>query len=311
MGETRVRFGLCLPQFGSPWSQAREVAQAADEAGFDSVWVVDHFVPIPDETQPVLEAWTEVAAVAAVTRRVRIGQLVLCVSYRPPALLAKMAATLDQVSGGRLIVGLGAGWHQVEYDQYGYPFPPIATRLGQLGEALAILRRMWSAERTTFEGKHFTVRDAVCNPKPVQPRLPLLVGGGGERVLLRLVARHADIWNNLGVNHADVVRKRDILAAHCRAVGRDPAEIEVSQQTLGAIALDRAAAERKAAEVLEALPFLTGAPDLILAGTPDEIHARVARNRALGISTFIMNLGRRTDPEDVRLFGREVVAAYR
>ena len=160
MGDERVRFGLCLPQFGATWTQAREVAQAADEGGFDSIWVVDHFVQIPDEAQPVLEAWTEVVAAAAVTRRVRIGQLVLCVSYRPPALLAKMAATLDQVSGGRLIVGLGAGWHQIEYTEYGYPFPPIGTRLAQLGEALEILRRMWSEERTTFDGKHFTVRDA-------------------------------------------------------------------------------------------------------------------------------------------------------
>src|SRR5437016_3446411 len=311
MGDERVRFGLCLPQFGATWTQAREVAQAADEGGFDSIWVVDHFVQIPDEAQPVLEAWTEVVAAAAVTRRVRIGQLVLCVSYRPPALLAKMAATLDQVCGGRLIVGLGAGWHQIEYEQYGYPFPPIGTRLEQLGEALEILRRMWTEERTTFDGRHFAVRDAVCNPKPVQRRLPLLVGGGGERVLLRLVARHADIWNNLGVNHADVVRKRDVLAGHCRAIGRDPAEIEVSQQTLGAIALDRAAAGRKAAEVLEELPFLTGAPDLILAGTPDEIHVRIARNRGLGITMFIVTFGHGTDPEEVRLFGREIVGAYR
>src|SRR5207244_12830034 len=191
------------------------------------------------------------------SRRGRLGQLGVGVSCPPPPLLAKMAATLDQVSGGRLIVGLGAGWHQIEYTEYGYPFPPIGTRLAQLGEALEILRRMWSEERTTFDGKHFTVRDAPCNPKPVQRRLPILIGGGGERVLLRLVARHADIWNNLGINHADVVRKRDILAAHCRAVGRDPAEIEVSQPTLGAIALDRAAAERKAAEGPEALPSLT------------------------------------------------------
>ena len=113
MTDVRVRFGVCLPQFGATWSQAREVAQAADEAGFDSVWVVDHFVNLPDESVGVLEAWTETVAAAAITRRVRIGQLVLCVSYRPPALLAKMAAMLDQVCGGRLIVGLGAGWHQI------------------------------------------------------------------------------------------------------------------------------------------------------------------------------------------------------
>src|SRR5262249_61642647 len=132
-----------------------------------------------------------------------------------------------------------------------------------------------------------------------------------QRIFRRVLARNADIGNTLGINHAEVAHKRDVLVAHCRAIGRDPAEIEISQQTLGAIALDRRAAARKTAEVLEALPFLTGAPDLILAGTPDEIHGRVAANRALGIATFVINLGRQTDPEDVRLFGREVVAAYR
>ena len=178
MGDTRVRFGLCLPQFGSAWSQAREVAQAADEAGFDSVWVVDHFVPIPDETQPVLEAWTEVAAVAAVTRRVRIGQLVLCVSYRPPALLAKMAATLDQVSGGRLIVGLGAGWHQVEYEQYGYPFPPIATRL-------ELMRNVWGwsdAVITRTIDTHVAELRRKLERDPANPRHILTVRKTGYRL---------------------------------------------------------------------------------------------------------------------------------
>src|SRR6185503_20172464 len=158
---TRVQFGLCLPQFTDDWAQAREVAQAAEEAGFDSVWCVDHLIGIPFEQEPILEGWTEITAVAAATRRIRVGHLVLCVSYRPPALLAKMAASLDVISGGRLIVGLGAGWHQSEYGQYGYDFPSIGTRLGQLGETLEILRRMWTEERTTFAGRHFRVEDVV------------------------------------------------------------------------------------------------------------------------------------------------------
>jgi F420-dependent oxidoreductase-like protein len=305
-----VRFGVCLPQFGATWAEAREVAEAADEAGFDAVWAVDHFVGIPDETTPVLEAWTEIAAVAAVTRRVRLGHQVLCVAYRSPALLAKMAATLDVISGGRLVVGLGAGWHEPEYVQYGYEFPPIAARLAQLDEAAHVLRRLWTEERTTFEGRHFTVRDAVSYPKPVQPRLPIMIGGGGERVLLRHVARHADIWNNLGVNHGEVARKRDVLARHCRAIGRDPAAITISQQTLAAIATDRAEAARRTARVFEELGFLEGSPELALTGTPEEIRARVERNRALGITAYTMSFGRRTDPEDVRRFGRDVVAAY-
>ena len=307
----RPHFGVCLPQFGTSWNQAREVAQAADEAGFDSVWCVDHFVGIPFEKDSPFEAWTEISAVAAVTRRIRLGHLVLCVSYRPPTLVAKMAATLDVISGGRLIVGLGAGWHEPEATMYGYDFPPIPTRLAQLGEACELLRRMWTEERVTFAGRHFRANEALCEPKPAQSRLPILIGGGGERVLLRLVARHADIWNNLGVYHGEIARKREVLTAHCRAVGRDPADILVSQQTLAAIALDRTAAARRSQTVLDELAFLEGSPELALTGTPDEIRARVERNRALGIGGFIMSFGRRTDPEHVRLFGREVAAAYR
>jgi alkanesulfonate monooxygenase SsuD/methylene tetrahydromethanopterin reductase-like flavin-dependent oxidoreductase (luciferase family) len=170
---------------------------------------------------------------------------------------------------------------------------------------------MWTEERTTFAGRHFRVDGAVCNPKPVQPRVPILLGGGGEAVMLRLVARHADVWNNLGVNHADVTHKREVLAAHCRAVGRDVGEIEVSQQCLAAIATDRAQARRRTDDLFQALGFLDASPDLALCGTPDEILARVEANRALGITTFIMSLGRTTTPEDVALFGREVVAACR
>ena len=306
-----IRFGLCLPQYDSTWSQAREVAQAADEAGFDAVFAVDHLVGFPSDTGAILEGWTEITAIAAVTRRVLVGHQVLCVSYRPPALLSKMAATLDVISGGRLILGLGAGWHQQEYDEYGYDFPPIATRLAQLGETLEILRSLWTNERTTFAGKHFAVHDAACSPKPVQQRLPIMIGGGGEKVLLRHVARHADIWNNLGVYHAEVGRKRDVLVRHCRAVGRDPAEIVIAQQALAAIATDRGEAARRTAAVFGELGFLDGSPELALTGTPDEIRARVEKNRALGVTGFSLSFGRRTDPEEVRLFGREVVAAYR
>jgi F420-dependent oxidoreductase-like protein len=306
-----VRFGVTLPQFGTDWRHVREIAQAADEGGLDSIWVVDHFIGFPDPSEGVFESWTELSAIASLTQQVRIGQMVMCVGYRSPALLAKMAATLDHVSDGRVIVGLGAGWLGAEYEQYGYRFPPIGERLAQLDETCRILRAMWTEDRSTFEGKHFRVQDAVCNPKPLQRPLPIMIGGSGERVLLRHVARHADIWNNLGAYHAETPRKLEILAKHCRDLGRDFAEIEISQQTLAAIATDKATAERKKNAVLEELPFLAGDRDLILAGTPDQIRARVETNRGLGITTFLMGFGHHPDPEDVRLFAHEVAAAYR
>jgi F420-dependent oxidoreductase-like protein len=306
----QIKFGVALPQFGASWAEARAAARLAEEVGFDSVWLADHFFGVGGEDP--LEAWTEMSAVAAVTKRVELGFLVLCNNYRPPALLAKMAATLDEISGGRLILGYGAGWFSLEYEAYGYDFPNIRTRLEQLEEGLEILKKMWTEDAATFHGFHYNIEGARCLPKPRrQPHPPILIGGGGEKVLLRLVARYADIWNNMGITHREIGEKLAHLRAHCEAIGRDVAEIEVSQQTVGAIALSRDEARRNTEAVHDELGFLTGAPELCPTGMPDEIIARVKKNVQLGITTLIISFGRKGTEGAVELFGREVIPAFR
>jgi alkanesulfonate monooxygenase SsuD/methylene tetrahydromethanopterin reductase-like flavin-dependent oxidoreductase (luciferase family) len=298
MKSRKLKFGVTLPQWGATWSEVKEVALLAEEVGFDS--------------EDPLEAWTEMTAVAALTKRIEIGFLVLCNGYRPPALLAKMATTFDAISNGRLIVGYGAGWFVQEYEAYGYDFPPIPTRLDQLEESLEILKRMWTEDAPTFHGVHYHIENARCWPKPVRrPHPPILVGGGGEKILLKIVARYADIWNNLGAFHADVGQKLAILRAHCEKVGREFEDIEVSQQTIGAIALDKDLARRRAEAVHQELGFLAGAPALCPTGTPDEIVERLRKSVAMGITTFIMSFSRDVTAESVRLFGKEVLPALR
>lgn len=310
MTKRKVKFGFTLPQWGASWTEAKETAQLADEVGFDSAWVADHFLGVGGEDP--LEAWTEMTAVAAITRRIELGFLVLCNSYRPPPLLAKMAATFDLVSGGRLILGYGAGWLVQEYEAYGYEFPSIRTRLEELEEGLEILRLMWTEEAATFHGVHYHIENARCWPPPVRkPHPPLLIGGAGEKVLLKLVARYADIWNNLGAFHAQVTDKLDVLRGHCEKTGRNFDEIEVSQQTIGAIGLSKAEAKQRTDEVHQEIGFLTGAPDLCPTGTPKEIVERLKRSVAMGITTFIISFGRHVTAESVRLFGREVIPAFR
>ncbi|HZR84377.1 MAG TPA: TIGR03560 family F420-dependent LLM class oxidoreductase [Candidatus Binatia bacterium] len=307
-----VRFGICLPQHGSAWKDVVDVARACDRLGFDSVWAVDHFFGIPDATQPIFEGWTELTAVAAMTERVRLGHLVLCVSYRHPAVLAKMAATLDCVSGGRFVLGMGAGWHQQEYQAYGLPFPPIGRRLQELDEALAIVRRMWSEEPATFFGEHFHIEDAYCRPRPLQsPHPPILVGGTGERVLLRIVAEHADVWNNLGWAHRQLPAKIEVLKRHCETVKRDFDEIEVSQQTVAAIGETPADAKRAADAVRAEVPFLAGGDDLMIAGTPDECIERVRKTVAMGATSFVLSFGRNPSIASLELFAERVVPAFR
>ncbi len=232
-----MRFGLQLPRFTWPGGPAeiarhlREIAAAAEEAGFDSLWVMDHFRQIPGMGQAwedMLESWTTLGFLAAATERVRLGTMVTGITYRNVAHLGKIAATLDVLSGGRAVCGLGLGWFEQEHTAYGWDFPPRAERYALLEDALQLLPVLWGKGTPAFHGKVLEVPEAMCYPRPLQERIPILVGGSGERRTLRLVARYADACNLFG--EAPVVRhKVEVLHRHCAEVDRDPATIEVTQ----------------------------------------------------------------------------------
>jgi F420-dependent oxidoreductase-like protein len=229
MARRPIRFGLFPGAAQMEWRELARAWRAADDLGYDSVWIPDHFYAgFGDPNGPCLEAWSVLAAMAAQTTRVRIGPMVLGNTYRHPAVVANMAATTDHIADGRLILGLGAGWMQAEHDGYGIALPPPRERLERLDEACQVMKLLWTERRASFEGQYYQLRDALCEPKPVQrPRIPLLIGGGGERLTLRVVARHADVWNG-EVGPSGMARKIAALEQHCRAVGRDPDEIEYS-----------------------------------------------------------------------------------
>jgi F420-dependent oxidoreductase-like protein len=232
--EPLTRLGLQIPSFTFPgvadadlFETVVGIATTAEEHGFDSVWVMDHLYQIemvgPKE-DPMLEAYTLLAGIAARTRTARLGTMVTGVTYRNPALLAKIVTTLDVVSSGRAILGIGAAWNEDEHAGYGYDFPPAGERLDRLEEALQICRAMFTEAAPIFEGRHYRISSVLNNPKPVRGRIPVLIGGGGEKRTLRLVALYGDACNLFG--DPDAVRhKLDVLERHCADVGRDPAEI--------------------------------------------------------------------------------------
>jgi len=229
---TRLRFGIKTPQMEGSYEQIREVWLAADELGFDTAFGHDHLLHL-DVSAPVEEGWSVLAALLAQTRRIRGGLLVTANTFRHPAVLAKIATTVDRISRGRLEVGIGAGWFPPEHHQYGLELPPLRERLQRLDEACAVLKALWTTPRATFDGKHYQLREACHEPKPFQqPHPPLIIGGGGEKVTLRIAARHADEWNLPIGTPDDFRRKCGILDEHCRAVGRDPATIARSIQFL-------------------------------------------------------------------------------
>ena len=231
-----MRFGAFTPQgwrhdlVGVPvdqhWPTMLGIAEDVERLGYESVWVYDHFHPVPKPTQePVYEAWTLMAALAAATDTVRIGQMCTSNSYRQPSYLAKVAASIDVISGGRLEMGIGAGWYEHEYDGYGYPFPKPSVRIGQLREGVEIMRRMWTEDEVDYEGDHYTLRGALCRPKPLQdPMIPVWVAGGGEQLTLNVAARYAD-YTNFGSTLDEFRHKSEVLAGHCDDVGRDYEEI--------------------------------------------------------------------------------------
>lgn len=308
---SKVKFGLFLPQVGIPWSAIRERAQLADRLGFDSILFVDHMWArgMPDLEH--LEAWTLMTATAGVTTRLRIGALVLCNSYRNPALLAKMASTLDVISDGRLLLGLGAGWMEEEYHAYGYPFPPIGKRLDQLEESLAIITDLFTKHRTTCEGANYSVVDAPNSPKPIQkPRPPILIGGAGEKRLLRLVARYADLWNCPNNVATELPHKLDVLRNHCASIGRDPNEIVVSEQCVVTIGRTQAQFESKYEIAKQVLGHVWDLEKVGFRGTAEQVVDQLRARVEQGVTYFTFLLSDFHSPESLELMAEHVLPAF-
>ena len=281
------------------------VAQEAEVLGYHSIWLYDHLHTIPPPRQEVtFECWTSIAALARDTSRVRLGQIVTCNSYRNPALLAKMASTVDALSHGRLDFGIGAGWYAEEYAAYGYPFPGTHERLERLREAVEIILAMWTQEEANFEGNYYQVRGAINQPKgKQQPHIPLLIGGGGEKVTLRLVAQYADACN-IGGDMPTIKHKLAVLKQHCEQLGRDYESIK--RTTL----IDDCVIAETEADVLAKLTIeerdnLEALRQTWLIGTPEQIRERLAEYEEAGIQELIVRFVDAAQIEPVRLFARE------
>jgi len=308
-----IHFGVTLPQIKRTWDEARAAAIAFEAAGFDSAWVCDHLYGVPMPTLPILEGWTELAAVAAVTERIQLGSLVTPPFFRNPAVLAKQIATIDAVAGGgRVIAGLGAGWFEAEFQGYGCDFPPLGARMKALEEEIQIMKALWTEERATFEGEHFRVKDAICEPKP--ERVPrILIGGGGEKVLMGIVARHADVWNNLAVFQAQLESKIAAVRRRCEDEGRDPATLEIAQQCVVVVAEDEAAA----ATSLEKAKKIYGGhmggalEEHGIWGHPEAVIDKIGRHVELGCTSFMIEFFGRDTTAPARLFAEKVMPAFR
>jgi F420-dependent oxidoreductase-like protein len=215
------------------WRRTVEVAQQADRLGFESIWLFDHFTTVPRPTDEItFESFTTLSALAALTERVRLGHIVICTAFRNPALTAKMISTMDTLSGGRMDLGIGAGWKRDEWLSYGYGFPDTKERLGRLGDDLEVITRMLAGDRhehATYDGEYSSVNGAINVPKPIQqPRVPIMVGGNGPNVTWRLAAKHADELNVDGMSPADVREALPVIRSRCEEIGRDPATLAIS-----------------------------------------------------------------------------------
>jgi len=282
---------------GISYNGVRKVALEAEKSGFDGLFICDHLMGRNEETyrQPCVDPWVTLGALAQATKKITLGTLVSAVGFRYPSLLAKMGATLDHVSGGRLMLTLGAGWHEPEYKAYGIPFPPIGVRMQQLREAVQIIRAMWTQDHSTFEGKNFRIDGAWCYPRPVSPKI--WVGGGGEKMLLRIVAEHADGWNAVGLSVDEYARKIEVLRTFCENAGRKLNSIERSYY--GTCLVGSTENEfresfnkhygqyRKAEESMEAfVERMRSTRPLI--GTAAEVAEKMKGFQELGVSYFVL-----------------------
>jgi F420-dependent oxidoreductase-like protein len=310
---TSLDFGVQIePQYGFTYEQIKEVAQAAERLGYESIWVSDHFFMTPDTVDTnCLECYTVLTALARDTRRLRLGAMVASQSYRNPALLAKVASSLDHISGGRLNFGIGAGWKEAEYKAYGYPFPAPAVRIRQLDEVIEVCRRMWTDDRASFEGRYYAVRDALSAPKPVQKPLPIWVGGTGTQTL-RVAAKHADAVNFSWSQPTGFFGERlKVLDRHCRKIGRDPSEIRRSAGLMIILdetqeGVDERLKQLRMNRDTEYMRYLSRQPPNVT-GTPDDLAELLREYASLGVDHFILRWHFGDELRSLKLFADRVM----
>ena len=319
---TRLTFGVFIPQgwkmelasIDSPvdkWAKAVEVATLAEELDLDSLWVYDHFHNVPRPAhETVFECWTTLAAISQRTSRIGLGQMVGCAPYREPALLAKITSNLDVISGGRLIWGIGAGWYEHEFQGYGYDFPAPADRIRIMRETVEIVTAMWSQPEVTYEGRHFQLSGAQCDPKPLQtPRPQVLIGGGGEQLTLRVVARLADASNFGGKPH-EFSHKCDVLRGHCTDVGRDYDEISKTWSPEIMIRESEQEIIERGSLSMRREPMESWREGNLV-GTPEQVADRIVQYVEMGCTGFYPWCSDYPETETLRLFAEQVVPEVR
>ncbi len=309
----RLDFGLQIePQYGFSYEGIRVIAEEAERLGFESLWVSDHFFLTPESVEtPCLECWTTLAALSRDTKKLRLGAMVASQSYRNAALAAKMAASVDNVSGGRLNFGVGAGWKEAEYLAYGYPFPPPDTRIRQLNDALEIAKRMWTEQRATYEGRYYSIHDVICAPKPIQkPHPPIWIGGTGS-FTLKIAARHADAVNFAWtITVPQFKAKLEEFKGYCEARSREYTSIRKSAGLMITMAEDKDALatklrERETRANTPYMKYLANQP-ANLVGTTDQVAARIREYTALGVDHFILRFHFGEEIEGMKLFKEKV-----
>jgi F420-dependent oxidoreductase-like protein len=299
-----IRIGAAFWVQRTDWPSLRDAVKTAEAAGADDLWIDDHLLADEgDRNDPKLEAWSTLAAVAAVTSRARLGHLVAANTFRNPGLTAKLATTLDHISGGRAILGLGGGWFADEHEAFGLDFGKgFGERLDRLGEAVGVIRRLLDGERVDHEGSYYRLRDAVVAPRPIQARLPILIGGSGPHKTLPIVAGHADLWNAYG-SPASIARSDAILREHCVRIGRDPDEIERTVNVNVVVRGTRAEAEASWAGYAARHRPREGEGRLLVGGTVEDVATELGGYVAAGIRHPILIFRTPWDLETIRSLG--------
>ena len=298
------------------YENVRRIWVEADRLGFHSGWLFDHLFELPlfgPSHEPCLEAWTLLSALSKETNKLRLGVTCLCVTYRSPAMLAKMSSTLDVISGGRFELGIGAGWAEAEHQAYGMPFEKPRQRVEKLEEAVTIIKKMWTEENPSFQGKHYRIDGAVCNPKPLQkPRPPIWIGGEGERLTLSAVARCADGCNFIGSSLSEYKHKLDVLAKHCDLAGRKVEDVRKSWQGSVIVGRNEDEVESRMKLVTQGHPVQGDLKSHAITGTPEQCAQRIGEYLDIGVDRFMLSFPESaTDLTGLRLFAQNVLPSFK